>query len=130
VLRFGETGNVWLLRLMRKEAGKFIRPVHEIAKVTGSTAKAKIYLKHHAHLDLKEFLEDISQYAKIEAEYQDDHRLPDWLLMAKTIVFPVGKFMQNYFLKLGLLDGWRGLTYAVMMSLHSLFVRVFSYENR
>src|SRR3990172_198886 len=34
-LRFGETGNVWPLRLMKKSVSQFVRPVHEIAQVTG-----------------------------------------------------------------------------------------------
>ena len=42
----------------------------------------------------------------------------------------VAKFVSNYWLKAGFLDGWRGLIYAVVMSIHSLAVRVFIYEQQ
>ncbi|HCR81107.1 MAG: Glycosyl transferase [Candidatus Pacebacteria bacterium GW2011_GWB1_47_8] len=130
MLRHGETGSTWVLRLMKKSASQFTRPVHEIAQVKGKTARSKIVLLHNAHLSLTEFLTDITQYAKLEAEYQTDAKLPLSLLGVKTVLYPKLKFLVNYFLKLGFLDGWRGVAYAVMMSLHSLFVRVFAYENR
>jgi glycosyltransferase involved in cell wall biosynthesis len=129
-LKFGETGQVWLLRLLRKSAGQFNRPVHEIAQTSGQTIRASITLLHFAHTSIAEFLNDLSQYARIEAEYQADSQLPTFLLGIKTLVYPKLKFIVNYFFKLGFLDGWRGLVYVAMMSLHSLFVRVFSYENR
>lgn len=130
VLRFGETGEVWLLRLMRKNAAHFIRPVHEVAQVRGKTKQSHITLWHTTHSTISEFLQDVTRYAQLEAEYQTDSQLPVVLLSLKTIAYPKAKFVVNYFLKLGFLDGWQGLAYAMIMSLHSLFVRVFSYENR
>lgn len=130
LLRFGETGTVWLLRLMRKRAAHFSRPVHEVAQVKGATRRSRITLKHFTHTSITEFLQDITRYAQIEAEYQTDSQLPIFLLALKTVIYPKGKFVANYFFRLGFLDGWQGLTYAVMMSLHSVFVRVFSYEDR
>ncbi|HEX9817664.1 MAG TPA: glycosyltransferase family 2 protein [Patescibacteria group bacterium] len=130
ILRFGETGRTRLLRLMKKNASQFVRPVHEIAQVRGKIFFAQIELLHYAHRNISEFWTDISNYAKIEADYQSDRHLPIWLLTVKTVVYPTAKFVQNYFWRLGFLDGWRGLIYAVMMSLHSLSVRVMSYENR
>lgn len=130
ILRFGETGSVWLLRLMRKGAAHFIRPVHEVVVADGQTARSDIVLLHTAHLTVSEFLQDITQYAHIAAEYQRDHELIPFWLGIKTIVYPVGKFVHNFIFRLGFLDGWRGFVYALMMSLHSVFVRVFSYENR
>lgn len=130
LLRFGETGNTWLLRLMRKRAARFSRPVHEVAAVSGKTRRSRITLTHFAHVNITEFLQDITHYAQLEAEYQTDRQLPSFLLGLKIIVYPKGKFFANYFLKLGFLDGWQGLAYAVIMSLHSVFVRVFAYEDR
>lgn len=129
-LRFGETGNTWILRLVKTSQTKFIRPVHEIAQVTGKTKKANIVLKHFAHLTIAEFLADIVRYANIEAEYQQDYLLSELKLDIKTVAYPKLKFFHNYLLKLGFLDGWQGLVYATLMSLHSVMVRVFSYENR
>lgn len=128
-LRFGETGNQRFLRLIQKEKAEYLRPVHEKAEVTGKTATSKITLLHFSHQNISEFIQDITRYASMEAEYQNDNLLSDFSLGVKTILYPKAKFLSNYFLKLGFFDGWRGLVYAVMMSLHSLMVRVFSYEN-
>ncbi|MBI4226081.1 hypothetical protein HY612_03115 [Candidatus Roizmanbacteria bacterium] len=41
----------------------------------------------------------------------------------KIIFFPLAKFILNYFIKLGFLDGPAGFTYAFLMSFHSFLVR-------
>lgn len=128
-LKFGETGNQKFLRLIQKEKAEYLRPVHEKATVMGKTAPSEISLLHFSHQSISEFVQDITRYASMEAEYQNDNMLSDISLGVKTLLFPKAKFFSNYFLKLGFLDGWRGLVYATMMSLHSLMVRVFSYEN-
>ena len=130
MLHHGETGQMWLLRLMKKSASQFIRPVHEKAQVTGKTGHSKIVLLHHAHPTISDFLYDITKYAKIEADFQTDRKLSPLSLGIKTLLYPKLKFLDNFVLRGGFLDGWRGVIYAVMMSLHSLFVRVFSYETR
>ena len=50
-------------------------------------------------------------------------------IIKQMIVYPIGKFINNFILELGFLDGWRGLIYAFIMSLHSLWVRVYWYEK-
>lgn len=129
-LGFGETGQVWLLRLMKKTQARFARPVHEVSMVMGKSKRVEITLSHYAHQSISEFFQDVGHYAELEAEYQADYQLPVWRLSLKTLAYPGAKFIVNYFFKLGFLDGWRGLVYAVMMSLHSLWTRVFAYENR
>jgi len=42
---------------------------------------------------------------------------------------PKAKFIQNYFLKLGFLDGYLGLFQAYLMSVQSLTVRVFQWQK-
>lgn len=129
-LRFGEVGNTWIIRLVRAQKTKFVRPVHEVAQVKGETRRSRIMLLHFSHPTLSGFLSDVARYARLEARYQSDARLPVVLLALKTLLFPFGKLCMNYLVRLGFLDGWRGLAYALVMSLHSLWVRVFSYENR
>lgn len=129
VLKFGETGGAEFLRIIRKNKAKYLRPIHESAEVSGVTEHTDVQLIHYAHQDITEFLKDITHYASLEAEYQKDSELSELSLGIKTIIYPKTKFLHNYFLKLGFLDGWRGLVYAVCMSLHSFMVRVFSYEN-
>ncbi len=126
LIEWGEAGNFWVLRFGRKQLLKFIRPVHEIAEVSGTTMYAPINIRHYPHTSIAEFWTKISSYARAEAYFrlQTGDRTQTW----EMFVFPVGKFLLNYGIKLGFLDGWRGFIYALMMSLHSFFVRVYYYE--
>jgi glycosyltransferase involved in cell wall biosynthesis len=125
-LKWGEVRNEWLLRMGRKHALRYLRPVHEVVKNSGSETKTKVTLLHYSHTSINEFITKVLFYAKIDAyhRFQFHQSFQLWEL----VTFPIGKFIDNYFLKLGMLDGWRGLVYAVVMSMHSFFVRVYQYQ--
>ncbi len=125
-LKFGETGGQRLLRLARTSQVTFERPVHEVAVVNGKVSDTQIELIHDAHTTVSEFLAAVGKYAQSEAKYR--HQQGRGFTWARLLLYPTGKFLSNYVLKLGFLDGRAGLTYAVMMSLHSLLVSVFLYE--
>lgn len=126
-LFWGEVRNVCILRLFKHSVGKFVRSVHEVAQVDGRVEKLPIVISHVAHESLSSFLVKVIQYAAIEAEhrYQAGKRAGTVELLA----WPVGKFVHNLLIKQGWRDGWRGLSYAMIMSLHSLCVRVFLREK-
>jgi glycosyltransferase involved in cell wall biosynthesis len=125
-LRYGEAGNKPLIRIGKKHRLRFERPVHEEAIITGPVSAEGISVFHHAHLSIDEFFQKISSYAFREAQHRSQQGTS--LFLPSIIIFPLGKFLFNIVFKLGLLDGWRGLIYAYMMSLHSFFVRVYQYE--
>ncbi len=131
-IKFGETGNYYAVRLCQKKIINWQRPVHEYLEKKTAVFKSNIVLKHFAHSSISEFFSTVKNYAWLEANYRFKKQGMVISLTKKVylelIFYPVGKFILNYFIKLGLLDGWRGLVYAVMMSLHSLFVRIFLYE--
>jgi len=128
VLRWGEVGNLNLIRLGKKSQIKFERPVHEVIKVNSShkVFNSGIILKHYAHQNIEEFFGKIKFYASREAQHRFENKtkFEPWGIL----FFPMGKFVLNFFFKLGFLDGYRGLVYAMMMSLHSLLVRVYLLE--
>ena len=125
-LRFGETARVMLLRLGRTHEGKWKGHVHERWLMEKPTVTLTHPLFHEPHTSLEEFISKINIYTTLVAEERiEKHQTTSLIAM---IVFPIGKFLQNYFLKLGLLDGWRGFMYAFIMSLHSFFVRVKMWE--
>lgn len=125
-LLWGEVRNQWLLRIGRKTSLKFIRPVHEVGSHISGEVHANVVILHYSHTSINEFITKVLFYAKIDAhhrfEYHQKFELWELLLL------PPAKFFYNYVLLLGLLDGWRGLVYAAVMSLHSLFVRVYLYQ--
>lgn len=121
-LKFGESGKIRLLRLVKKNSGRWIGRVHETFKPSYQTATLKNYLVHRPHPTVKEFLSEINTYSSLRAsELADQGRRTN---IFEIIFYPLGKFFLNYFLKLGLLDGPAGFVYAFMMSFHSFLVRV------
>lgn len=126
LMRWGEIGNVNLVRLGKKSYLRFSRAVHEIPFTDHFVCHSPLTIMHESHLSTGEFFSKISWYAQLEAKERLAQGSTFNLLEA--LLYPVGKFVVNYFLKLGLLDGWRGFIYALMMSCHSLFVRIYLYE--
>ncbi len=125
-MRFGEAGKTKLLRLGKKSAGKWKRKVHEFWDIK-NPGEIKEYLIHYPHPTIKDFIDQINSYTEIDAkELQTEGKKFSYF---RLIFNPVGKFMQNYFLKLGFLDGIQGFVYAFMMSFHSLVVRIKMHEN-
>jgi hypothetical protein len=127
VMQWGEVKDVRILRLFRKSKGAFVRPVHEVAEGDGEIQTSGITLLHYAHQSVTSFYQKVARYAKIEADYR--HQQKQKTNTVELVIWPAGKFLANYFMFAGFLDGWQGLTYAVMMSLHSLLVRAFLLEK-
>lgn len=125
-IRFGEVGSTWLLRIGKKESLKFLRPVHEVAKYSGNVTHANIILRHSSHQSISEFISKVSFYARIDAHHRVEYHQSFSLF--ELLFFPPAKFIYNFILKRGFRDGWRGFIYAVVMSLHSYFVRVFMFQ--
>lgn len=128
-INFGEVGNCRFIRLAKKELAKWHRPVHEHLAQKVVPYQSAIVLKHYAHQGVSDFLASVSYYAYLEAKYRFNHKLVSkQQVYLEMIFYPVAKFIGNYFFKLGLLDGYRGLIYASLMSFHSLLVRIFLHE--
>ncbi|MDZ7586274.1 MAG: glycosyltransferase family 2 protein, partial [Patescibacteria group bacterium] len=126
-LKYGETANIRLLRLAKKNAGRWTRPVHEVWKVEGITGELKNPLLHYAHDSVEGMVEKLDRYSGMETEYKlkmvKMAGMAKWLIIFQLIFFPIGKFIQNYILRLGFLDGMEGFIHAGMMSGHSFLVR-------
>jgi len=128
-LKYGETKKirqVGLIRLIRKNSGKWVGKVHEEFKIDKSVGQLKSYLNHYPHPTVKEFLRKINYYSTVRAKELmiGGESASIW----KIIFFPFLKFILTYFIKLGFLDGPAGFTYAFFMSFHSFLVRVKLYQ--
>jgi len=121
VLKHGEVGNIVLLRLAKKNTGKWEGRVHEQWKVRGKTTLLKNPLDHYPHPTVAEFLREINYYTDIRAEELHKKNIKSSLL--SIIIYPKSKFILNYFFKRGFEDGLAGFVFAMMMSLHSFLVR-------
>ena len=124
-LKHGETAGVRLLRLAKKSAGSWKRPVHEIWMVQGLTSQLAYPLYHFPHPNVAQFLDDINFYSSLNAKYlyAQQIREPVWYMVA----YPAAKFFVNYIWRMGFLDGTAGVIIAVMMSFHSFLTRAKLY---
>jgi glycosyltransferase involved in cell wall biosynthesis len=111
-LRFGGMERDRVLRLFRRERGRFSRDVvHERVELQGTLARLRAPLEHHTHQTVRRHLEKIRLYSPLAAEkaYAAGRHLRPW-----TELRPLWEFFSRYLLRLGLLDGSAGLRYAAL----------------
>lgn len=117
----GESGYREIVRLAKKNSAQWVGNVHEEWKVKGQIGVLHHYLLHYPHQDIVEFLHEVNYYTTIRAqELMKQGVQVNWW---DIILYPKVKFFQNYFIRLGFLDGVRGLVVAIIMSFHSFLVR-------
>lgn len=120
-LKHGETGKLYLLRLAKKNSGLWVGAVHENWLTQGRTAELINPILHYPHITTEEFLKEINIYSTIRSEeLYKQHARTSWL---KIVFYPKIKFLQNYILRRGFLDGTAGFVFAMLMSFHSFLVR-------
>lgn len=124
-LKHGETGKLKLLKLGRKNAGFWKRAVHEVWDIPGETGELKYPLLHFPHPTVSEFIFRVNRWTNLNAEAF--HRQGKKAGFMTIIIYPIGKFISNYFIKLGFLDGMQGFFFAVIMSFHSFLTRAKLY---
>jgi len=129
-LKYGETTSVKLLRLAKRDAGRWVRPVHEVWKVKGKIGELKNLLLHYSHDSIEEMVGKLDRYSGMEAGYKNkqiakytNRQMDKWINLVQMFIFPTAKFVQNYIFRLGCLDGMEGFIHAGMMSGHSFLVR-------
>jgi glycosyltransferase involved in cell wall biosynthesis len=122
ILKYGETGNIKLLRLAKRNKGLWQGSVHETWQINGKTTTLNYPIIHDRNLTIAQFLDKINTYSTLKAQELYQQNIEEDFL--KTLTYPLAKFISNYFLKFGFLDGFPGLTMAWCMSWHSLLVRI------
>ena len=122
----GELSQVKLLRLARKDAGKWHGKVHETWKVVGKVGELSNPLMHVPHQNVREFVRDIDEYSSLRAD--ELHEKSVNVPFLHILLYPLGKFIHNYWLRRGYKDGVAGLIYSMMMSFHSFLVRAKLYQ--
>lgn len=127
-IQFGEIANLQLLRLAKRGKGVWLRPVHEEWKIQGKIGFLRNPIIHYSHENLKDFLKKINYYSTINANYL--HKQKVRILPIDIFLYPSTKFLLNFILKKGFLDGLEGFLLASFMSLHSFLTRAKLYLLR
>lgn len=120
-LKYGELGNITLLRLAREGKGQWKGRVHETWEIK-NTATLQNALNHYPHQTITQFLHEINFYTTLRARELYDKKTS--VTVVNIFIYPAGKFFVNYLFRLGFLDGVAGLLLAILMSFHSFLVRV------
>ena len=111
--RWIKHGGFWpdpKLRLFRRGCGRFEdRAVHETLKVTGETATLKRgAILHHSYPTISDYVEHMNRYSSLGAEMAVAEGRTGSAVI-NIAIRPWLTFVYNYFLRLGFLDGRKGL---------------------
>lgn len=99
------------VRLFRRERGRLVpRAVHEVVEVEGRVAELTCPMEHYTYTSIGDYLARMDRYADLAAgEMAAAGRR---CRAADLLVRPPWTFCRMYLLRLGFLDGWRGLILA------------------
>lgn len=125
--RYGES-RVTLVRLARREAGRWHGRVHERWDVAGRLGLLREALIHEPHPDIAGFLKKANYQTTLTAERlaEEGRGGAPWQL----VTHPLASFVRNYVLRQGFRDGVPGLVFAGLMSLHPFLARAKLLELR
>ncbi|MGO2102586.1 MAG: glycosyltransferase family 2 protein [Psychroflexus halocasei] len=97
------------VRLFKKSKAIYTkeRLVHEILSVNGSTKTLKNKLIHYSYLDYQSYKAKMISYAHLKA--QELHQKSVKPNFYHFIIKPAYRFFHSYFIRLGILDGKKGI---------------------
>ncbi|MCB9745859.1 MAG: glycosyltransferase family 2 protein [Alphaproteobacteria bacterium] len=116
-IHHGRFGPRWHLRLVRKEAARVAgEDPHDRLQVEGAVARLAGALEHHPYRDLGEHLATIDRYSArfVERSLALGRRSQPWDWGLR----PFLHFIDSFLLRLGFLDGVRGLCLAWLGAVH------------
>ncbi len=114
--RFLRHGNAYPDRLVRlfdrRRGGWGGYEIHENTKIQGTVRRLKGHLEHYSYRSLSDHLNRMQRYADLMAQalYARGRRCG----LAPVLLNPQWRFIRGYLLRLGFLDGWRGLVFALI----------------
>lgn len=116
--RFLRHGNAYPDRLVRlfdrRRGGWSGEEIHENTRVQGHVGVLRGHLEHFSYRSLSDHQNRMARYAKLMAHalYARGRRCG----LGRVLMNPLWRFVRGYLLRLGFLDGWRGLVFALVES--------------
>ena len=116
--RFLGHGNAYpdrLVRLFDRRCGGWTgEEIHENTRVNGRIQRLHGHLEHYSYRSLHDHQARMQRYAELMAQalYDRGRRCG----LAPVLLNPLWRFVRGYLLRLGFLDGWRGLVFALVES--------------
>jgi glycosyltransferase involved in cell wall biosynthesis len=109
-----------IIRLFRKEAGRMSNAVvHEAVEVEGKIGDLNVAIEHYTESRLGKIIQKIDRYSTLGAQtaFEEGKKSSTGGAFLRAMV----TFIQDYFFRLGMLDGMPGLTLAVTDSINKFF---------
>ncbi len=114
--RFLRHGNAYpdrLVRLFDRRRGGWVgREIHENTRVEGRPGRLQGHLLHYPYRSLTDHEQRMLRYAQLMAGSM--HASGRRAGLGAAVFHSVWRFVRGYFLRLGFLDGWRGLVFALV----------------
>ena len=110
-MRFSGLNKEKHLRLVRTQNAKYVGGlVHEGLKVEGKIGRLQHAINHYSYDTIETYFNKFNKYTSLAAEqmYKNGRRFS----LAFVLVTIPFEFVKRYVLKLGILDGLRGLLWA------------------
>ena len=105
------------LRLIRRGKGHFShRPVHEDLEVGGKTLTLEESMNHYSYDTIRQYLRKMNRYSDLFTQDASERKKKLWAWYMVTR--PPWTFFRMYVLKLGFLDGLRGLQVCGLSAFH------------
>lgn len=115
-LRYGACWPDFQLRLFRRDS-VFTRRVHETVDTKGTCSYLNNPIIHHHYPRVRDFIARTRKYTDMEA--REMSAKGEIVYFWQIIFYPLAKFFQVYFFKMGFRDGWKGLVYATLLAYYS-----------
>jgi len=125
-LRHGNAYPDRLVRLFDRRCGGWRgNEIHENTRIDGVIGRFDGQLEHFSYRSMSDHENRMQSYAELMAEalYRKGKRTG----MLKVWLNPAWRFVRGYFLRLGFLDGWRGLMFAIIEThyVHQKYLKLF-----
>ncbi len=118
MMRFGGEYNMSHLRFFDKQHGQYNHlEVHEYVELDGKTPVLKNRMLHYSYETLHDYFEKFNQYTSLAAEKMKGKKPKSKLYL--FLKFPL-TFLQTYFLKGLIFDGYPGFIWAMLGSFYPL----------
>ncbi len=111
-----------IYRLFNKNFAKYSkeRLVHEKLKVEGSVGILKNRLIHYSFSDFESYKSKMINYGKLKGQEKFIKKLKP--IIFTSIIHPTYNFLYNYFIRLGILDGRKGVVICYLNA-YSVYIR-------
>lgn len=120
-IKYGDLLNFKLIRLVKKNSGKWVGRVHEFWEPKNSRlGYLKSPILHTSHNSIDSFLFHLNKYSTIRSQefFENKKRIS----IVHIIFGPIIKFISLYVFKLGFLDKTIGFIHAMSMALYVYLV--------